>query len=261
MILAGPLASLAGGLAGLWFVVHAPGHAWEPWWRMIAMFTTISMVGFAGNLIPFQTSDLAYSDGAQIFQLLSGGAWADFHRVVRVLASTANTELRPRDYDIAAIHRAAQGITAGLRGFLLRLIAHSYYLDSRDPESASNELSLAEAIYEGCAAKVPAEWHYAFIVDEAIYRRDAARARLWWNRAEAKKPTLLNGDYWMARSALAWIEGDLGEARSAWSKAQEYLAKMPRTGTYEFDRDCLAALKKTIESAPVATAETTPVER
>jgi hypothetical protein len=42
-------------------------------------------------------------------------------------------------------------------------------------------------------------------------------------------------------------------ARSAWAKADGYLRGMPRTGAYEFDRDCLAVLAKTIkgESVPV----------
>jgi hypothetical protein len=134
---------------------------------------------------------------------------------------------------------------------MLRLLAHSYYVDSGQPGAASLAIEQAESVYEECAEKLPAEGHYSLVIDAALQRRDAARARLWWDRAEAKKPGLLNGDYWMARSALAWIEGDLDEARSAWAKADEYLRGMPHTGAYEFDRDCLAALKKTIDTDPI----------
>ncbi|HET7346223.1 MAG TPA: M50 family metallopeptidase [Acidobacteriaceae bacterium] len=251
MILAGPLASLAGGLAGFWMVVRAPGHAWASWWELLAMFTTISLLAFVGNLVPFQTGTAHYSDGAQIYQILSSGPWRDFHRVLRVAGATQVTNLRPRDYDIAAIERSASVIGSGVRGFMLRLLAHSYYVDSGQPGAASLAIEQAESVYEECAEKLPAEGHYSLVTDAALQRRDAARARLSWDRAEAKKPGLLNGDYWMARSALAWIEGDLDEARSAWAKADEYLRGMPHTGAYEFDRDCLAALKKTIDTDPI----------
>ena len=96
-----------------------------------------------------------------------------------------------------------------------------------------------------------AEWYYPLVSNAALHLHDPKRARLWWDLAQAKKPKVFNGDYWMARSALAWIEGDLDEARSAWAKADEYLRGMPHTGAYEFDRDCLAALKKTIDTDPI----------
>ena len=48
--LAGPMASLVGGLAAFWMVVYAPGHAWLSWWYVLAMFTTISLLAFVGNL-------------------------------------------------------------------------------------------------------------------------------------------------------------------------------------------------------------------
>jgi hypothetical protein len=63
---------------------------------------------------------------------------------------------------------------------------------------------------------------------------------------EAKKPTWLNGDYWMARSALYWIEGHPNDASAAWGKAQEYLSRMPQAGTYAFDREQLAILKRAV---------------
>jgi hypothetical protein len=35
---------------------------------------------------------------------------------------------------------------------------------------------------------------------------------------EAKKPTHFGVDYWLAQSALFWIEGRIEEAREAWKK-------------------------------------------
>lgn len=252
VIVAGPLASLAGGLMGFWMVTHAAAHSWDAWWRTVAIFTTMSVLAFVMNLVPFQTGTSQYSDGAQIYQLIRGGPWAEYHTVLSLAGATCATGLRPRDIDPGAIERAAAVVNQGPRGFLLRLIAHSCYQDRSQQAAASHSLRLAEAIYEDSPAKIIAELHYSVVTDAAIQQRDRAKARLWWDRAEAKKPKQITADYWMARSALAWIEGKTDEAGSAWAKADEYLQGMPRTGTYEFDRDCLAALKKTIENEAVA---------
>lgn len=255
VIVAGPLASLAGGLIGFWIAIHAAGHSWETGWRTVAIFTTMSVLAFVMNLVPFQTSTSQYSDGAQIYQLITGGPWADYHTVVSLAGATCATGLRPRDLDPGAIERAAQVVNQGPRGFLLRLIAQSCYDDRAQQAAASHSIRLAEAIYEDSAAKIIAELHYPIVINAALQQRDRAKARLWWDRAEAKKPQQITADYWMARSALAWIEGDGGEARSAWAKADEYLRTMPGSGAYEYDRDCLAELRKTIEGDPVPVPE------
>lgn len=261
VILAGPLASLAGGLIGFGIVMYAPGHAWEDWWRALAIFTTMSLLAFAMNLIPIQTSSSQYSDGAQLYQLISGGPWADYHTILSLAGATCVTDLRPRDLDPGAIERAAQVINQGPRAFLLRLIAQSCYQDRGQQSAASHSVRMAEAIYDHSSEKIIAELHYCLVVDAAMEQRDAARARLWWNRAEAKKPQQVTADYWMARSALAWIEGNRDDALASCASAEAYLATMPKTGAYEFDRDCLAALRKTIESTNVAAAaEMTSVE-
>jgi saccharopine dehydrogenase-like NADP-dependent oxidoreductase len=62
----------------------------------------------------------------------------------------------------------------------------------------------------------------------------------------------------MARSALRWAEGDRAEADAAWIKAEEYLGRMPAAGTYAFDRDALAQLRKTLSTESV-TEELTAV--
>jgi hypothetical protein len=128
----------------------------------------------------------------------------------------------------------------------LHLLAHSYYLDRQLPAEAANELHAAESIYEGCQAEIHPEMLTPFVINQALAHRDAVRARLWWDRMEAKKPTWLNGDYWMARSALHWVEGRPNDASAAWGKAQEYLSRMPEAGTYAFDREQLAILKRAV---------------
>lgn len=117
--------------------------------------------------------------------------------------------------------------------------------------AGERELAEAERLYERCAAQVPAEFLYIFVMQEAASLRDVERARMWWDRMAAKKPGRVNGDYWMAWAALCWAEGNRVEAASAWQKAEAYLGTMPQTGTYSFDREILAGLKRTMATEPV----------
>jgi len=254
MIAAGPLTSAVTGLVALWMAFNAADSPWQSQWFFLAMFATISLEAAVVNLVPLRTAT-GYSDGARIAQLFRGSVWADLHEVFRTGAATTVSAVRPADYDIAAIHRPiAAGITNDSQTFLLRLLAYSFYIDRRQPEMALQELSAAAEIYQGCAAKIPAELHYGLVIGAAMERRDAAQARMWWDRMEAKNPTWLNGDYWLGKSALHWTEGDCEAAKAAWNKAAQYLAEMPQVGTYAYDRDVLARLAAMIQTPATADA-------
>jgi hypothetical protein len=66
---------------------------------------------------------------------------------------------------------------------------------------------------------VTAHLHSLFVHFHAVSNRDAAAAHLWWDRMHAKKIERKNVDYWLAASALAWIEGRLPDAEEAWRQA------------------------------------------
>jgi hypothetical protein len=68
---------------------------------------------------------------------------------------------------------------------------------------------------------------------------------------EARNPSRFNVDYWLAASALHWIEGDLKDAEESWQKANALAQKLPKFGAYEFDRYCCALLSKNLGEAPV----------
>jgi Peptidase family M50 len=256
MIAAGPGVNAVTGLIAVWLVLAAADTAWKSEWFLLAMFATISLEAAIVNLIPLRTAT-GYSDGARILQLLRGSVWADYHEAFRIAAATTVSAVRPRDYDVAAIHRVMDaGIAKGLQGLFLRLFAYSCYVDRGQEEQAGRELAEAEAIYEEDAARIPAELLPVFVMDQAVEQRNPTRARMWWERMEEKKTTWFNGDYWMARSALCWIEGKDDEARLAWSKAHAYLSKMPQAGTYAFDNDVLARLETTIQTSATESVAT-----
>jgi tetratricopeptide (TPR) repeat protein len=78
MVAAGPIANLYLGAAATWFALNAVGAPWQPAWLLLAFLSTFSLIAFVVNLIPARTAQ-TYTDGAKIWQLLSGRRWEEFH--------------------------------------------------------------------------------------------------------------------------------------------------------------------------------------
>jgi hypothetical protein len=119
----------------------------------------------------------------------------------------------------------------------------------RYPE-ASQALSEAESISK-LTTDVPVEWHYEFIFGKALLQHDAAGARLWWERMEAKKPDR-NWDYWRSRSALLWIENHLEEADEAWKSGNTLVQQLSNVGANEFHRYTFLALRQAMDNVSTA---------
>jgi hypothetical protein len=253
MIAAGPTVNLLTGLIALYAALTAKGQPYEPYWGFFAYFSTISLLVFASNLIPMQ-SEASYSDGGRIYQLLNGGPLADLYRVMNLVGATLVTPLRPRDYDIDAIQRAEISFKEGRQALLLRFFASYYFLDHGMISQACAAFIDAESIYGQSALELPAELHTDFVFGSAFLRRDAADARLWWERMEAKKPTHFGVDYRLAQSALFWIEGRKEEARTAWEKGNLLAQELPAAGCYEFDRYRYSLLQDCIEKVEINAA-------
>jgi hypothetical protein len=251
IIVAGPLVTLLTGTIALRLASSRGANLSVEAVRHLALFGALSLALCFLNLLPFKTED-NYSDGASIYQLLSRGPWGDFQRVVAVIGSSLVTPLRPRDYDIDVIQRVAQSITEGKQGLLLRLFAYLCFLDQGKTLQAGQALTEAEAIYHRSASDIPAEFHTEFVFGNAYVRRDAASARNWWTRMEAKKPTRFNEDYWRAYSALHWIECHPKQANEAWEKCNVLAEQLPKAGAYDFDRYCCSLLRKAIDEAAIA---------
>jgi len=248
MLAAGPLVNLGTGLAALCIAFAMPGSAPVQAEGLLALFGAFSLLAGVYNLIPFGTPS-GYSDGAKIYQVSKGGPWGDFHRAISFAGAGLVTPLRPRDHDIGAIDRAAAGIAQGREGLLLRLFAYNCHLDRSEIDKATFALKQAAEVYEQSACNVAAEVLTVFVFGYACLLRDAAEARKWWERMEAKKPTRFNVDYWRAKSALCWIEGNLKEANQAWDKAAEAALKLPAAGAYEFDRDLCGLMLYEIDAS------------
>jgi hypothetical protein len=251
VVAAGPLINLLTGVIALRIAFTAKADSPLQAGGLIALFGASSLAIGAGNLLPLRAGD-NYSDGAQIYQLLSDGPWADYHRIIRVVTSSVVTPLRPRDFDIEAIEQTARSFTQGKQALLLRLFAYTHFFDRGRLLEAEKALREAESIYHQSALDIPAELLTVFVFGNAYLRRDAAAAREWWTKMEAEKPTRLNVDYWRAYSALCWVEGNLKQANEAWEKSNTLAQQLPQAGEYEFDRYCCSKLRQALDEAPVA---------
>ena len=50
--------------------------------------------------------------------------------------------------------------------------------------------------------------------------------------------------YWLAKSALHWIEGSQHEAEDAWNRGYVLSLQLPKSGSSEFDRDTFLELRQ-----------------
>lgn len=247
MIAGGPAASLLYGLAALAALLTARGHAWEGEWRLLAMFTTFSLLAGVVNLLPFHTRT-GYSDGAQIYQLVSGGIWSDYHHALAIVGSSTVTPLRPRDFDLAAMERAAAVMTEGMPGTHLRLLAYSCNLDCGRLREASLAVNEAEALAVESLDEIPVEFYSDFVFAKAFVQRDAEGTRAWWTRLEAKKPEPSTADTWLARAASLWMDGTMAAAKEAWEKGNALAQALPQAGAYDFERDKYAMLRRELDA-------------
>ena len=251
MIAAGPLINLCAGLLAISITISAKGRSWERFWEPLAFFATVNLVTCAVNLVPFRP-DALYSDGARIYQLLSGGPWALLHRAYSIVLSSTVTQMRPRDYDLDAILRAEAHFTEGREALMLRLFASSHYLDTGQIPEARASYAEAARIYQDHRLGISTDLFTTFVFNSVYLSRDAVAARRFWSLYESKSHTHFGVDYWLGRSALHWIENHLPEARDAWTTGNALAAQLPDAGAYNFDRDRYRLMRELLDSTPTA---------
>ncbi|HWG18617.1 MAG TPA: M50 family metallopeptidase [Acidobacteriaceae bacterium] len=247
MIAAGPFANIVTGAFFLVAVLYSTWPHYDVTWRLVALTASFSFIAAITNLFPVMTQDGGYSDGAQILQILTRSPLYDYRRVMNALAATLVTDRRYRDLDINAMLFAAEQFPYTDRAFQMQLFASNYYLDTGSIPDARKALTQAENIVAQANLDIPGPLHTALVFDQAYLNRNAAAARAWWDKMEAKKVERKNFDYWLAKASLHWIEGSRAEAEEAYRTAEADAAKLPHFGAYEFDRSRLSMLRQAMD--------------
>jgi Zn-dependent protease len=251
MIAAGPLANLLIGIPAIYAVLHDDWPHYQQTWELVAFTASFCVIAAVLNLFPFLSEDGGYSDGARILQIVTKSPLDEYHRTLASITSTATTQRRYRDLDVAAIQRAASLFPGEFRGLHLNLCACHCFEDTNRFAEAAASLASAEAIYDGFAIELPGPLHTVFVIGHAFLNRDAAAARVWWDRMETKKNERKNVDYWLAMTALRWIEGDAKAAEEAWYEADSLAQSFPKFGAYEFDRFRCFLLRQALNESTI----------
>lgn len=256
LLMGGPVASLVVGSIFTVVTLAAVGHPWQPYWSLLSTLATLSLAGFVVNLIPLKPES-QYSDGAQLYQIVTNGPWARVHLAFAMVTTSAVASVRPRDFDINVINEAADFVPHGERGLLLRLFACKHYIDTNRIPEALTKMEEAERLYDKCRFEKPQAICAEFAFVNAFYKRDLSAANLWWQRIETMRKIEPDADYWRAKTAVLWLKGEQKEAFGAWEHGNALAKKLPSAGTYEFTRYCFAKLRKALD-APIRTAPPVP---
>jgi hypothetical protein len=232
----GPLGSLAASLMGAAGLLTSRDAAWEPLWPFFQCLMTFGLADLAANLNPLRTAAL-YSDAARMRIAASPDAHARlFAR--DLVALSLHTGLRPRDWDTAAIVRAAKSSAGEEEHLDFLLLAYQMNADRGNAARAQHWMKLA--VGEGMrlaageatklaagtagqgqtlAARMPL-FATQFAFYEAFAARNAVAARQWLDRASNDG----SAAWHRAHAAVTLAEGNREASLSALGEA---LAAMP----------------------------------
>lgn len=263
MIAAGPLINIGTGLIAVGLAVTLDPRSLVNFGGAMLMFGIISLIGGATNLLPFRVGQ-SYSDGARLLQLLNGGPAADIYCAQSFVSSSLVTALRPADYDMALIERAAAAAQGPQRMFLV-LCQYQHYLDLQEMEKAREAFAVVESVDNSWKGSVPSGFLLSMTFAAAYVKRDSHSARRYWERMEAleqksKTPVRRNVDYWIAECALHWSERNFAYANAAWERGAILASQLPAAGAYEFDRSKYVLMRAELEqcSAKFTITESVP---
>jgi Zn-dependent protease len=243
----GALANLLAGMIAVLGVLTAKGSAYEPYWDFLGLIATINLGFLLVNLIPVQEA-AAYSDGARIYQILTGSVLEDYRRIVAMTQATTVSRLRPGDLDIDLIERITATNTPNFDQPFLLLVACDYYFDKGHLESASHKFREAEALYD-VEATYWAERCGNMVLRATCLLQDRAMAEKWWQRSLSAK-SLRPGkkDHFPACAYFA-ITNRLPEAEEAWRAESERVGHAPESGGRSFDLYYLGRLREMLDEA------------
>lgn len=242
----GPLASLITGGITLLFLLSAKGSIYEPAWQLMSLVTSLCLLFFLANLVPVREAS-AYSDGARIYQILTGNVMEDFCRIAAMTEATKHTPTRPRDYDITLIEKTAAN--PNLQSYnvpFLYVVASDFYFDRGSMDDARNALSKAERAMEGINI-VWKENCGAFVLRAVCFGRDREMAEKWWGRGLHAKPLNPKRDSEIEFVAYCIIENRPSEGEEAWKRELERANRLPDNGDRAFDLHYLNRLRELLD--------------
>ncbi len=243
----GALANLVAGAIAALGVLTAKGSAYEAYWEFLGTAATINLAFFLVNLIPVQEA-AAYSDGARIYQILTGSVVEDYRRIVAMAQATTVSALRPKDLDIQLIERIAATKTLSFDQPFLLFVACDYYFDNGQMEIASLKFREAEALLD-LETTYWAERCGDIVLRAACLLADRDMAAKWWQRSLFAKSFRPGKKNQFPACAYFVITDRLPEAEEAWRAEFERANRAPESGGRAFDLFYLGRLREMLDEA------------
>ena len=243
----GALANLFLGSIAVLGVLTAKGSAYEAYWDFLGLTATINLGFFLVNLIPVQEAE-AYSDGARIYQILTGSVLEDYRRIVAMSQATTVTPIRPKNFDIDLIEKIAATNTPSFDQPFLLLMACDYYFDKGQMEVASRKFREAEAANDQ-ETTYWAERCGSIVLRAACLLADRDMAEKWWRRRLSAKSFHPGKTNHFPTCAYFAITGGLSEAEEAWRAEFDRANSAPESGGRVFDLFYLGRLREILDRA------------
>lgn len=246
MVAGGPIVTLILGVLGTWTAYSLRTASPLQVHTLLASFGTLNLLLLLVNLLPYRLGQYI-TDGARMIQCFTEGNWTEYQKLVNAAGATLMTPLRPRDLDISLLERTSQQIDTGLEGLQLRLLKYFYFLDKNQTFEASTALDEAEEIFMQFTFADSSELALYFVFGNAYLHRDADRARYWWAQANVKSTRNRDAEFWLAKCAMNWIDGNRYEAWEDWRQLSSFVKELPPCGSREFNRHCCELLQIALE--------------
>jgi hypothetical protein len=242
-IAGGPAASLllaAACLAGALLVddlAPRPPRTVPAWWLASAAFANLCSFGFA--LLPARSHGMP-TDGAQLLDLMVGGARADRHVLVALLSGASARGVRPRDWDAAQLGRLLETRDGSEDDAATNLLGYYHALDSGQVDRAGELLELALKQRKAYPALLRPQVFAEAAFFGARYRGDVSEARFWLARLRPGEAAGLAGQ--RAGAAVLLAEGKTTDAAARVVAAMVAAAQSPDLGGALAERDWLEAI-------------------
>lgn len=246
LIAGGPLANLlVAGLAWLGFGLAGPALL------KLALGTLAVLSGFLFLVasVPSRAGGLV-SDGARLLRLLRHDAESRREAAMFPLLGMMMAGAPPRSWPAELVGAALQPTNGSFEECQAALLAFYHALDAGDVAAAGRHVDCALALIGTCPPGVRPAFYVEAAFYEALYRRDAERAKEHLARVPAKTFVVKPYERHRAEAALALAEGERAAARLHLERASHDL---PRHGA--FTRSQLAVMERMLD------ADAAPLDR
>ena len=245
MLLAGPVGSVTVGLTAWIGALWAAHTHLDFTWTFLSMLSVVGLVDFLVNLLPLKVGQ-NYSDGARIYHWWKQGPMEQLALAHGMVSSSLETGLRPRDWDMEILRKAASCAVAGEQAVAVRWYAVLHYRDKGQIDEATMAALSAQTYFERAQWSDPHDILSEFLFFDAVYRQNRESAEHWWGMIESLPGKEWDAERYLAKVAILWLRGHHDAAWDAWDAGYTLAMRLPACGAYEMTQKGFEVLREAL---------------